>query len=191
MLFRSGSAPKVNRVVLALGAPGGESNIPNQITSTDTWQIRPAYEYLTGVDTDGKDVQQKVPQLATEWSLEPDGKSYRFKLRKGVQFHYGMGEFTAQDVVFAWQHMIAPESKHPHTPRYRTTIEDVQVVNDYEVVIKNKQADLAFIWALGEMEGGFEIISKKDFDAHGGKFPALTERPLAGTGPYEIGRAHV
>ncbi|MGY2047863.1 ABC transporter substrate-binding protein [Methylobacterium sp. JK268] len=40
------------------------------------------------------------PQLATEWSISPDGLRYRFALRRGVTWHDG-APFTADDVAFS------------------------------------------------------------------------------------------
>ncbi len=178
--------PKTPRLVFAIGAPGTESSTPRDVSQLDTWVTRPAYEYLIGVDKDGKDVLDKVSQLATEWAVEPDGKSYRFKLRKGVQFHYGKGEITADDVIFSWQHLIATDSLNNHSPRYRAQITDIEKVNDYEVVFRLRQPDLAFIWNVGETEGSFEILSKKDADSRPKFPPTLVDPPLAGTGPYFV-----
>ncbi len=178
--------PKTPRVVFAIGAPGSESSTPRDISQIDTWVTRPAYEYLIGVDKDGKDVLDKVPQLATEWALEPDGKSYRFKLRKGVPFHFGKGDVTADDVIFSWQHLVATDSLNAHSPRYRTQIADVEKVNDLELVVRIRQPDLAFIWNVGETEGSFEILSKKDAESRPKFPPTLVDPPLAGTGPYAI-----
>lgn len=41
------------------------------------------------------------PGLATSWTLQPDGKTWRFALRKGVTFHDGT-PFMADDVVWTW-----------------------------------------------------------------------------------------
>src|SRR5262245_12820703 len=40
-----------------------------------------------------------APSLAEAWSVSPDGLSYEFSLRQGVQLHNG-DSFTAADVTF-------------------------------------------------------------------------------------------
>ncbi len=42
-------------------------------------------EGLTKINMDGK----ITPLLAESWTIDPDGKVYTFKLRKGVKFHDG------------------------------------------------------------------------------------------------------
>jgi peptide/nickel transport system substrate-binding protein len=41
--------------------------------------------FLTGVDTDGS----VEPQLAESWEATPDAKTWRFRIRRGVEFHSG------------------------------------------------------------------------------------------------------
>jgi len=84
--------PKVDRLVFAVSPPPRESNDVD-LAPTSNWATRPMWEHLIAMDAaSGK----FVPQLAIDWTLEPDGKSYRFTLRKGVQFHNGKGEMTAK-----------------------------------------------------------------------------------------------
>ncbi|OZI37852.1 peptide ABC transporter substrate-binding protein [Bordetella genomosp. 10] len=52
-------------------------------------------ESLVDLDADGK----PVPQLATSWTAEPDGKTITFKLREGVVWHDGK-PFTSADVQY-------------------------------------------------------------------------------------------
>ena len=58
------------------------------------------------------------PQLATEWTISPDGKTYTFKLRPNVKFHDGK-PFTSADVAYSIQLL-----KTVH-PRGRNTFANV------------------------------------------------------------------
>ena len=49
-----------------------------------------------------------APMLAESWSISEDGLSWTFKLQKGVEFHKGYGEMTAEDVIFS--HRLLSES---------------------------------------------------------------------------------
>jgi ABC-type transport system substrate-binding protein len=174
--------PKVNRLVMSVGTIGIESNDPTEVSPPETWQIRPMYETLLAVDPDGK---EPTPMLATGYTLEPDGFSYRFQLRKGVQFHNGFGEMTAQDVKFAYERMIRPESKHPHASYWKSIVKDVEIINDYEFVFRLTGPDADFITSTSGAEAVLPIYSKKDADSRP-NFPTLTDKPIAGTGPYQF-----
>ncbi len=174
--------PKVNRLVMAIQPIGIESNDPTVISPPETWQLRPMYETLLGVDPDGK---EPVPMLATSYSLEPDGFSYRFQLRKGVQFHNGFGEMTAKDVKFAYERMIGPESKHPHTSYWKTVVKDVEIINDHEFIFRLTGPDADFITSTSGAEAVLPIYSKADADSRP-NFPTITDKPIAGTGPYQF-----
>src|SRR5262245_43300677 len=56
---------------------------------------------------DGKVTTSEVePDLAESWSMSADGTIWTFKLRKGVQFHKGFGEMTAEDVKFSFDRQL-------------------------------------------------------------------------------------
>ena len=62
-------------------------------------------EGLTKINVDGS----VTPLLAESWTIEPDGKTYTFKLRKGVKFHDGEA-FDASDVKFSFERAKAEGS---------------------------------------------------------------------------------
>jgi len=182
---QAAAKPSVQRLVMSVPPPAYEGSEPRHINQPDAWQIRPMYEFLIGLNPESG---QFEPQLATEWTLEPDGRSYRFKLRRGVQFQKGWGEFTAKDVVHTWKELLKEDTTHGSLSYWRRTIPDVDanitVVNDYEVVFHLPQPDANFLSALSEAEGTMEIHSKAEFDQEG---PGTMERgPNAGTGPYQF-----
>ncbi|MBN1981201.1 MAG: ABC transporter substrate-binding protein [Chitinivibrionales bacterium] len=67
------------------------------------WNI---YQTLIFFDSSSSDkfrpiVSTEVPTLANG-GISPDGKTYTFKIRKGIKFHEG-GELTAEDVVYTFK----------------------------------------------------------------------------------------
>ena len=147
--------PLVQRLIIANPAPGQESNNPGRdLGPLSTFQVRPMYENLIGFDAETGSL---VPQLATSWSVEPDGISIRFLLRKGVPFHSGNGEFTSRDVVYTHAQITQQESTHPHRSRLRlATIEEA---NDYEVVFRHSRANAEFMRMISEQVGSIQIQS--------------------------------
>lgn len=58
-----------------------------------------------------------VPSLATDWTVSPDGKTWTFTLRKGVQFNSNKyfkptRDFNADDVLFSV--LRQQDAKHPY-----------------------------------------------------------------------------
>jgi peptide/nickel transport system substrate-binding protein len=75
--------------------------------------------YETLIFFDGSSTEKFVPLLAAEvptvenGGIAADGKTYTFKIRKGVKFHAG-GELTPQDVVYSFKrHMIVDPAGGP------------------------------------------------------------------------------
>ena len=169
--------PQVTRVVLGSTAAAQESNIAHDVGSPDSWQKRPMYEWLIGMDAQ---TGQPIPMLATGWSIEGDGDVFRFTLREGVRFHDG-GEFTAKDVVHAADVRYAD----PSDTLFRDTIESVEVVNDHEVVITYTGRDANWVYTVSQ-QAGFEMESKASYDARGGYPTTLSDPPIVGTGPYQF-----
>ncbi|MBA3518807.1 MAG: ABC transporter substrate-binding protein [Rhizobiales bacterium] len=69
----------------------------------DAYHIFAVYNRLVDIDDDFK----VLPELATEWSVSADGKTWTFKLRDGVKFHSGK-DFTSADVVYTFKRLLDP-----------------------------------------------------------------------------------
>jgi len=54
-----------------------------------------------------------VPALAESWSISQDGKTYLFKLRRGVQWSDGV-VLRAQDFVYSWKRLLSPLTAAPY-----------------------------------------------------------------------------
>jgi ABC-type transport system substrate-binding protein len=174
---------KVDRLVMGLITPYLDYWRP-WINGTADHNIQhdPAFEWLVEVAPDG----QYKPWLAESWEMDKDGRSWRFKLQKGVQFHHGYGEFTAKDLVHThalWCDEKYPGRKDIPSSAYRPgicAINQIEVVNDHEVVMhcKNVCLDTLFYYSSA---ANVMIFSKAQWDKEG---EDGYEKKPAGTGPY-------
>jgi peptide/nickel transport system substrate-binding protein len=132
---------------------------------------------------DGKVTTAEVEaDLAESWTLSSDGTIWTFKLKKGVQFHKGFGELTAEDVKFSFERQI---NKAPGT-RYGVNldvIKSIEVVNPHTVQIALKSFDPIFLLRMVGYQQGY-ILSKKAVDKLGDGFKW---NPV-GTGPFYFDR---
>jgi len=170
------SEAQVRRLVFA-SAGLNESNRFWTIPRPSHLQYDPFLETLLDVDPE---TGAYIPRLAEKWEATPDMKEWTFYLRKGVQFHFGYGEFTARDVVHAHSLMIGPDAIATLTPFWRS-VEEVKVVNDYQVVFRMKQPATTMPYAASR-SGDLRIVSKVQWDKEG--LEGFEKRP-AGTGSYQ------
>lgn len=85
-------------------------------------------EMLTRIDPAGGRV---LPHLAESWSLGADGKTWTFKLRRGVRFHDGT-PFNAEAVKFSIERLLDPAFRGPARPAF-TMIESIVPVDEHTV----------------------------------------------------------
>jgi peptide/nickel transport system substrate-binding protein len=116
-----------------------------------------------------------VPALAERWE-HPDLLTWKFYLRKGVTFHNG-NAFTAEDVKFSFERLVNPEvSEFINTGK---SIEAIEVIDDYTVVIKTKEP---IPWFANNMHQVF-IMDKESTEA---RDPGEVMVKPIGTGAYKL-----
>ena len=174
---------KVDRLVMGLITPYLDYWRP-WINGTADHNIQhdPTFEWLVEVSPQG----EYKPWLAESWEMAKDGRSWRMKLQKGVQFHHGYGEFTAKDLIHThalWCDEKYPGRKDIPSSAYRPgicAINQIEVVNDHEVVMhcKNVCLDTLFYYSSA---ANVTIFSKAQWDKEG---EDGYEKKPAGTGPY-------
>lgn len=132
-----------------------------------------------------------APGLAATWSTKPDGVTWTFHLRPGVQFHGGYGELTAEDVKFSLERWMNPKGTHTELGLIRSIVSAVNVVDKYtfEIVTNGPQPDLPYSLAPHQSPIGI-VWSKKHLTEKGGddfdaQSEALNSHPI-GSGPYEF-----
>lgn len=115
--------------------------------------------------------------LAERWEASADGRTWTFFLRKGVQFHGGFGEMTADDVVFSLKRAADPKSSS-FSADY-ASVEAFEAVDPYTVRIKLKNNIPSVLGLVANYHGGL-VISKKAAEQMGDDF----RRKPIGTGPF-------
>ena len=129
------------------------------------------FEGLTKINLDGS----VTPLLAESWSIDPDGKSYTFHLRKGVKFHDGE-PFGAADVKFSFERAKAPGSTNKAKKAVFDNISRVETPDAATVIVVLNQPDGNFLFRMGENTA--VILSPKSA-------PGAATQPV-GTGPYKL-----
>ncbi|MBV9521869.1 MAG: ABC transporter substrate-binding protein [Alphaproteobacteria bacterium] len=147
MALPAAAAPK-DRVVLGMVLEPPHLD-PTQSPAAAIKEILYAnvMEGLTRIDENGA-VQ---PLLATEWSTAPDGLSYTFKLRPGVNFQDGT-PFTAESVKFNLERNAAPSSVNVLKRALYSNIAAVETPDPTTVTIRLAALDYLLPWQLAQGE---------------------------------------
>ena len=124
-------------------------------------------------------MQSIVPDLASSWTWDEDGKQLTFKLHEGVKWHDGK-PFTAADVKCTWDLLQGKASEklriNPRKTWYRN-LEEVTTSGDYEVTFRLKRPQPAFIALLAS---GFSPV----YPCHVSP-KEMRQHPI-GTGPFKF-----
>lgn len=120
------------------------------------------------------DVTRIEGDLAEKWEHNEDATEWTFYLRKGVQWHRGYGEFTAEDVKFSFERVLDPATGSSTRVDYEH-IEEIEIIDPYTVKFHLSRPDPNFLLGLVNAGTGAWIVSKKAVEE--GK----TE---IGTGPF-------
>jgi len=169
-----------NRLVITLGKLSTQTNLPcvNSWLSFDKKQF---FENLMGID---RFTGQLTDGVAHTWEVSPDGKTWRFFLREGILFHHGWGELTAKDVMHLFAQVAREGARSEDTIPFRDVIKEVEIINDYEVVVHQTKADLFTVAFFNAGKHGCAVLVSKDqWDAEG---EAGYVETIVGTAPYQF-----
>jgi peptide/nickel transport system substrate-binding protein len=126
-------------------------------------------EGLTKINVDGS----VTPLLADSWTMEPDGRSYTFRLKKGVKFHDGEG-FDAAAVKFSFERAKDEKSTNKAKKAVFDNIARIDIPDPHTVILTLNNADGNFLFRLGENTA--VILDAKSA-------AGTATRPI-GTGPF-------
>jgi peptide/nickel transport system substrate-binding protein len=129
------------------------------------------FEGLTKINVDGA----VTPLLAENWGHTPDGKTYTFRLRKGLKFSDGSA-LTAETVKFSFERAKAPGSTNKAKKAVFDNISSVVAHDEHTVILVLDKADSTLPFRLGENTA---VI------LHPNSAATAATKPV-GTGPYKL-----
>ena len=150
-------------------AMGLNLQLPTQVVSSKIFQSLIKYDFDFN----------PVPVLAESWTAAPDGKTYTFKLRRGVTWHDGK-PFTAADVLFTINEIMP---LHPLSRRVFARVDSTTAPDDYTVVFKLKQSYAPFLsaWDISSTP----IYPKHLYEGTDYRKNEYNQKPV-GTGPFKF-----
>jgi peptide/nickel transport system substrate-binding protein len=136
-----------------------------------TWHI---YEGLYTYDRD----YNAIPLLVEGHSVADKGRTYTFKLRRGVKFHNGK-ELTSADVVASlarWGRLATPGKQ------FWKNVEGLEAKDPLTVAMYLKEPSGAILMGLARPNNGAVVYPKEIVDAAGDN----PVKEYVGTGPYRF-----
>src|SRR6266478_5511533 len=168
-------------LTVAVATFGNERWLPHLYPGAEDVVLKPMMENLLSRDLKTGALS---PMLAERWEVLEGGRAWRFYLRKGVQFHNGQGEMTAEDVKFTLEAIARDGSANSLGPEFRL-IKRMDIEDPYTITIHFEQPYVAF--GNKVTQGLFASVafihSKKYIETVGEE--GAERRPVA-TGPWKF-----
>ncbi len=166
---------RTDTLIVGTQDPKGEFVPIYSSTRYDTWVNKLVFDGLIENDEKGN----VVPNLAESYEVSEDGKTYTFKLNKGVKFTDGT-ELTAKDVAFTYTAICDPSYDGPrmdlvsnlvgyeeYNKGNADSVKGINIIDDYTISFTNKDLDAGGIWNFeyGIMPESYYGFKKGDFQA--------------------------
>jgi peptide/nickel transport system substrate-binding protein len=178
-VVQSADAPRRGGVLLAALAAEPPSLDPHQeATFANIQLVAPCYSTL--LQFDPYNFPRVIGDLATEWKIAPDGRTYTFKIRQGIRFHDG-SPLTAADVKASYDKIIFPPEGVRSTRRTSySAVERVEAADAGTVVFRLKFPSAAL---LANLASPWNVIyPKKYLDQD----PNYFKTHVVGSGPFKF-----
>ncbi|AST96118.1 ABC transporter substrate-binding protein [Shouchella clausii] len=120
-----------------------------------------------------------APQLATDWDISDDGKTYTFHLRDDVTFHDGT-PFDAEAVQYSFDRILDPATQAGNALSALHPYESAEVIDAHTIKLHLATPSASFLTNLTQTQ--LSIVSPTAAEEHGSQFG---QNPV-GTGPFEF-----
>ncbi len=123
-----------------------------------------------------------IPDLAHSWEIAPDGQTYTFHLRQGVQFHDG-AELTSEDVKATYDRIAKPPAgvSIPRSVLFKA-VSEIKARDKYTVEFKLSEPRPIDFMMSAFASGWNVIVRKKTLEDSNYNLRKLVTYP--GTGPF-------
>ncbi|MCH7983595.1 MAG: ABC transporter substrate-binding protein [Chloroflexi bacterium] len=154
--------------------------------TSDNWGVVDPLIFADPAEIPKRGAFNPAISLVNGWTVSSDGSSVIFDLRKGVEFHHGFGEMTAEDVAWSFNEALRDGNTNPRTGFVGEWMGEWEVIASHTVKMNIKSnAGLSPVWLL-ELSNTWRttlaVTSKK---ANVENDP-LASKVKIGTGPFQM-----
>jgi peptide/nickel transport system substrate-binding protein len=176
---QAAETPRRGGILLAVIGAEPPSLDPHQEgTFANIQLVAPCYSLL--LQFDPLDFSKIIGDLATDWKIAPDGRTYTFKIRQGVRFHDG-SPLTAADVKASYDKIIfPPEGVRSTRKTSYSAVERVEAPDTGTVVFRLKFPSAAL---LANLASPWNVIYPKQYLD---KDPNYFKTHVMGSGPFKF-----
>ena len=163
--------------------------------ATDATSLTPIREIFVGLVRFDKDLKV-VPWAADSWDTSADGKTYTFHIHKGVKWHDGQGEVTAQDFKYSIERTIKKKDSTVSMLYLGDIVGaqnlldgKVETLDSVKVVDPNTLAitiDSPKAYFLGKLVYPTSYAVKKEAIDKGGDNWSSRPETVVGAGPFKL-----
>src|SRR5437879_26593 len=171
--------PRRGGILLAAIGADAPSLDPHQEQTFATIQpVAPLYSTLLQIDP--YSYPNVIGDVASEWTIAPDGLTYTFRIRPGIRFHDG-SPLTAADVKATYDKILfPPEGVRSIRQHHYSSVARVEAPEPGTVVFKLKFPSASLLANLASPMN--VIFPKKYLD----KDPNYFKNNVVGSGPFRF-----
>src|SRR3989442_3797517 len=130
----------VGTLTVAVATFGNERWLPHLYVGAEDVVLKPMYENLLSRDPKTGELS---PMLAERWKVADGGRTWTFYLRKGVTFHGGHGDVTAEDVKFTFASIAKEGSANSLATEFRL-IQSMGIEDPHQLTLRFDKPSLQF-----------------------------------------------
>jgi peptide/nickel transport system substrate-binding protein len=176
---RAAETPRRGGILLAAIAAEPPSLDPQQeSTFANIQMVAPCYSTL--LQFDPFNFPKIIGDVATDWKIAPDGRTYTFKIRQGIRFHDG-SPLTAADVKASYEKIVTPPEgvRSPRKTAY-AVIERIDAPDPATVVFRLRSVSAGL---LANLASPWNVIYPKKYLEQD---PNYFKTHVVGSGPFRF-----